>query len=244
MVESMSSRYTTSQESTTYQTLLDENKLLVDENNTLKEEIQSLRACLGQTGGIEQTTDKIDPEQAETTYNEREKQLMFDLDAMTRMYKLSILFVREGCLEPVLGEIVDTAIAISGADFGNIQLLDPETSELKIVAYRGFPKWWLDFWNSVSVGKGTCGTALGRKERVIVEDVEQSPIFVGTPALEIQLKAGIRAVQSTPIVSRSGKPLGMFSTQYKKPHKPDENTLQMLDLLARSAADIIERAHF
>ncbi|HII90894.1 MAG TPA: hypothetical protein HA262_01645 [Methanosarcina sp.] len=55
----MSSRYTTSQESTTYQTLLDENKLLVDENNTLKEEIQSLRACLGQTEGIERITDKL-----------------------------------------------------------------------------------------------------------------------------------------------------------------------------------------
>jgi hypothetical protein len=50
---------------------------------------------------------------------------MFDLDAMTRMYKLSMLFVREGNLEPVLSEIVDAAIAISGADFGNIQLLDP-----------------------------------------------------------------------------------------------------------------------
>jgi len=227
-----------------YQALLDENKLLADENNALKEEVQSLRACLAQAEGLEQTTGKIDLDykQVETTYSEREKQLIFDLDAMTRLYKISILFVREGSLEPVLVEIVDAAIAISGADFGNIQLLDPESSELKIVASRGFPKWWLDFWNSVSVGKGTCGTALGRKERVIVEDVEQSPIFVGNPALEIQLKAGIRAVQSTPIVSRSGKPLGMFSTQYKKPHKPDKDTLQMLDLLALSAADIIERA--
>ncbi|MCC4767158.1 GAF domain-containing protein [Methanosarcina sp. DH1] len=240
----MNSRYTTSQESTMYQALLDENKLLADENNALKEEVQSLRACLAQAEGLEQTTGKIDPDykQVETTYSEREKQLMFGLDAMTRLHKIGTLFVREGNLEPVLVEIVDAAIAISGADFGNIQLLDPESSELKIVASRGFPKWWLDFWNSVSVGKGTCGTALGRKERVIVEDVEQSPIFVGTPALEIQLKAGIRAVQSTPIVSRSGKPLGMFSTQYKKPHKPDKDTLQMLDLLALSAADIIERA--
>jgi|GEM_PF-1721926 len=241
----MNSRYTTNQESTMYQALLDENKLLVDENNALKEEIQSLKACLAQAEGLERTIGKInlDYKQVEITYNEREKQLMFDLDAMTRLYKISILFVREGNLEPVLVEIVDAAIAISGADFGNIQLLDPESSELKIVASRGFPKWWLDFWNSVSVGKGTCGTALGRKERVIVEDVEQSPIFVGTPALEIQLKAGIRAVQSTPIVSRLGKPLGMFSTQYKTPHKPDKKTLQMLDLLALSAADIIERTH-
>jgi len=78
MVESMSSKYTTSQESTMCQTLLDENKLLVDENSTLKEEIKSLRAGLVQAEGIERTTGKIDQEQVETTYSECEKQLMFD----------------------------------------------------------------------------------------------------------------------------------------------------------------------
>jgi GAF domain-containing protein len=59
-----------------------------------------------------------------------------------------------------------------------------------------------DFWNSNSGAKGACGTALERGERVIVEDVEQSPVFAGTEALEIQIKAGVRAVQSTPLVSR------------------------------------------
>ena len=75
-----------------------------------------------------------------------------------------------------------------------------------------------------------------------MEDVEQSPIFMGTPALEVQRRAGVRAVQSTPLVSRSGKALGMFSTHYRKPHRPDERSLRLLDLLARQAADIIERA--
>ena len=75
-----------------------------------------------------------------------------------------------------------------------------------------------------------------------MEDVEQSPIFLGTPALEIQLRAGVRAVQSTPLVSRSGQPLGMFSTHYRKPQRPDERALRLLDLLARQAADIVERA--
>jgi PAS domain-containing protein len=83
---------------------------------------------------------------------------------------------------------------------------------------------------------------LERGKRVIVEDVEQSPVFVGTPGLEIQLKAGVRAVQSTPLVSRTGKPLGMFSTYYKKPHTLDERTLKLLDLLAGQAADMIEYA--
>jgi light-regulated signal transduction histidine kinase (bacteriophytochrome) len=32
----------------------------------------------------------------------------------------------------------------------------------------------------------------------------------------------------------------MFSTQYKMPHRPDDRTLRLLDLLARQAADIIE----
>jgi GAF domain-containing protein len=34
----------------------------------------------------------------------------------------------------------------------------------------------------------------------------------------------------------------MFSTHFKKPQKPDERALRLLDLLARQAADIIERA--
>jgi len=170
-----------------------------------------------------------------------EHQSAASLDAMTRLQKLGTMFVREGNLGSVLGEIVEAAMAISAADFGNIQLLDAETATLRIVAQRGFPQWWIDFWTNVSRGHGVCGTALERGERVIIEDVEQSPIFVGTPALEIQLKAGVRAVQSTPLVSRSGKPLGMFSTHYKMPHRPDERALQLLDLLARQASDIIER---
>jgi PAS domain S-box-containing protein len=169
-------------------------------------------------------------------------QLRADLEAMTRLHELGSLFVREGNLEPVLVEIVDAAIAISGADFGNIQLLDAESTDLMIVAHRGFPDWWLEFWNSVSKGHGVCGTALERGERVIVEDVEGSPIFAGTPALEIQRRAGVRAVQSTPLLSRSSKPLGMFSTHWRKPGRPDERSLRLLDLLARHAADIIERA--
>ncbi len=170
-----------------------------------------------------------------------ERQLAADLEAMTRLQQLGALFVKDGNLTPVLTEIVDAAIAISGADFGNIQLLDAQSSQLRIVAQRGFPQWWLDYWSKVSKGQGTCGTALEHLERVIIEDVERSPVFAGTPALEIQLKAGVRAVQSTPLLSRSGMPLGMFSTHYKTPQRPDSHTLALLDLLARQAADIIAR---
>ena len=178
-----------------------------------------------------------------TARKEVEQELARDLDAMTLLQKLGVMSSHENDIESILMEVVDAAIAIGGADFGNLQLIDSATGDLRIAAQRGFPPWWIEFWNSVASGMGACGTALERGERVIVEDVELSPIFAGTPALDIQRRAGVRAVQSTPLVSRSGHAVGIFSTHYRTPRHPGERTLRLLDLLARQAADIIEHAH-
>jgi len=179
---------------------------------------------------------------AEEALRESEKRLAADLEAMARLQKIRAFFLRESGMQMVLDEIVEAAIAIAGADMGNIQLLDPQSGSLKIVAHRGFEQPFLDFWDRVYAGQGTCGSALERGERVIVEDITQSPIFVGTPALDVQLVAGVRAVQSTPLVSRSSRLLGVFSTHFRTPHRPDERVLRLLDLLARQTTDIIERA--
>jgi PAS domain S-box-containing protein len=180
--------------------------------------------------------------QAAEALRESQARLAKEVDAMAQLHRLVIRSVNEADLVPILGEIVDVAIGTSGADFGTIQLLEKKTSDLRIVGQRGFPEWWLSFWDKASKGRGVFGTALERGERVIVEDVEQSPIFAGTPGLEMQLRAGVRAFQTTPLFSRSGSPLGTFSTYYKKPQRPDKRALQLLDLLAWQAAGIIERA--
>ena len=156
-----------------------------------------------------------------------------------RLHEIAMLPLNKATVEEMLGAIVETAIAIADADFGNIQLMDHESSTLRIVAQRGFPPWWIDYWRSVPRGHGTCGTALKRAGRVIVEDVERSPIFSGRD-LEVQRQAGVRAVMSTPLVSRSGELVGMLSTHFRKPWRPDERKLPILDLLAREAADIIQ----
>jgi signal transduction histidine kinase/CheY-like chemotaxis protein len=76
---------------------------------------------------------------------------------------------------------------------------------------------------------------------VVVPDVETCDFIVGTPALQDHRNAGIRAVQSTPLISRGGRLLGMISTHWRTPHEPAERDLRLLDVLARQAADIIER---
>jgi PAS domain S-box-containing protein len=175
--------------------------------------------------------------QAEVALRDSQEKLA---SAMQRLQTLARLSVREGDLNQVLAEILKTAIAISGADMGNMQLLDPATGELQIVAQRGFPHWWVDYWDAYSHRQGACGMALERGERVIIEDVEKSPIFLDTPALDIQRRAGVRAIQSTPLLSRSGQILGMLSTHYRMPLRPEERAHRVLDLLARQAADIVE----
>jgi signal transduction histidine kinase/ActR/RegA family two-component response regulator len=76
-------------------------------------------------------------------------------------------------------------------------------------------------------------------ERIIIEDVNRDPAF--EPHRPVAASAGYRAVQSTPIKSRSGTVLGMLSTHFRAPHRPSERDERLLDLYARHAADLIER---
>jgi PAS domain-containing protein len=141
-----------------------------------------------------------------------------------------------------LSEVIDSALELTGADFGDIQLLDAK-GRLRIVAQRHFPAWWLAYWEGEMDVSGAASTALQLGERVIVEDVEMSPVYVGTPALDMQRRAGIRAVQSTPLRDKSGQWLGVFSSHWRTPHYPDAKTLKVLDLLAVQIASLVENAH-
>ena len=72
--------------------------------------------------------------------------------------------------------------------------------------------------------------------------LETCAFMAGTPDREAYLQAGMRAAQSTPLISRDGRLLGMLSTHWRQPHHPGESELRRFDILARQAADVIERA--
>jgi PAS domain S-box-containing protein len=76
---------------------------------------------------------------------------------------------------------------------------------------------------------------------VVVSDVEACDVMADTPDQQEYRRSGIRAVQSTPLRSRSGRPLGMLSTHWRMPHRPTEEDFRFFDVLARQAADLIER---
>jgi PAS domain S-box-containing protein len=167
------------------------------------------------------------------------EELQAELAAMTRLHGLSTRLGAETQLASLLDEVLDATMTLLSADFGNVQLCDPTTGALRIVAQRGFRQDFLEYFDSVGEGTGACGTALQRATRVIVEDVQTDPIFA--PHVKIAVAAGFRAVQSTPLFSRNGEPLGMISTHFRQPHRPSERDLRFIDLYARQAADVIER---
>lgn len=167
-----------------------------------------------------------------------------ELDGERRLQKISTEMIRPGNAAELYEEILDAASVIMHSDFASMQMLDTNLGELRLLAFRGFHPDSAKFWERVRPASGsTCGRAMETRQRVIVADVETCEFMAGTDDLRFYRRSKIRAVQSTPLLSRSGELLGMISTHWRQPHTPAERELRLIDILARQAADIIERRH-
>ncbi len=196
------------------------------------------------TAELSKANEELVAENAQRKRAEKESvawkdELAAELMAMSRLHEFSTRLLSKAGLLPLLEEVLNAIIALQNADFGNVQLYDPETKTLEIVAHRGFQRSFLDYFSSVNEPGAACGRAMQRRERVIIEDVLADPDF--EPHREIAALAGFRAVQSTPLFSRSGEPLGMISTHFRQPHRPSGHDLRFTDLYARLAGELIER---
>lgn len=164
-----------------------------------------------------------------------------ELEALSRLEGVRSLMMLPTNARAVLDELLESAIAINQADFGMLQLCDRETDRLMVATQRGFDDEYVQFWNEETAKQGTCTQAVESLASASTEDVTKSPDFVGTPALEMQLRAGVRAVQSVRLVSRSGTTVGVLTTHFRNPHRSDARKLRLFHLVAREAAEIIER---
>jgi signal transduction histidine kinase/ActR/RegA family two-component response regulator len=187
--------------------------------------------------------DITDRKQAEASVRESQERLAAELEAMTRLHALSTRLLATDNLSIALEDLLENAIATSRADFGNLQLYNPQIEALEIVAQRGFRQDFLDYFRTVRLDEGSaCAQAMQSGERIIIEDVNLDPAY--EPHRRVAAGAGYRAVQSTPLKNRSGKVIGMLSVHFRQLHRPSDRDQRLLDLHARLAADLIERGHF
>lgn len=166
----------------------------------------------------------------------------FGLDepgAMQRLHEATGGLRDVSSLRRLLPQVLDGALWLMAADFGNIQLLNPVTGSLRIVTQYGFGPEFLDYFAVVDDGHSACGRAAKECAQTVIADVAADPDFA--PHRDIAAAAGFRAVQSTPLADYAGHLIGMVSTHFRRPHRPSGTDLQIMELYADYAGEALAR---
>jgi two-component system CheB/CheR fusion protein len=177
---------------------------------------------------------------AEAAVRESEASLGRELANTKALQEVSGLLIEGEDDEPLYGQILDAAMAIMKADCATLQIFEPENGELRLLGHRNLHPASAQAWRRVSAGHGTiCGRALREGRRVFALDASHDEIWES----EHFRLSGIVSVQSTPLLSRKGRLIGMISTHWRTNSNPDEQDYRSFDVLVRQTADAFERVH-
>jgi GAF domain-containing protein len=137
--------------------------------------------------------------------------------------------------------VLEGALSLGGADHGNLQLVNPATGSLLIVAEHGFGPEFLAHFAEVDDDRSACGRAARNHEQTVIPDVLADPGFA--PHRAIAAASGFRAVQSTPLTDRDGRLMGVVSVHYPGPYCPAPRDRQILKRYGELAGAVIAAGH-
>lgn len=123
-----------------------------------------------------------------------------------------------------------------------IFLVDETRKTLKYCASAGLAATYIDAIHGFEIGphSPSCGTAAYTGELVVVGDVAGDPLWA--PFLALARQHGIAACWSQPLKDAKGSIIGTFAIYHEIPRRPTPQELQAIDLLASTAALLIERS--
>jgi PAS domain S-box-containing protein len=148
---------------------------------------------------------------------------------------LSALQPSAHTLQVILQIIAD----LYGTDQGVLCLRDPETSDLEIVSSLGLDEGFLIKLKLMDPEERACGIAFKEKKRVFIKDIDASQEFKELQSLSKAYK--IRAIHSIPILTRSGKCIGVISVYFPVPRDSTELEIFLTDISIHQIANIVER---
>ena len=144
-----------------------------------------------------------------------------------------------------LEEILDNLVRVVEDQFAgllcSVLLLDEDGQHTRHGAAPSLPKSYAQAIDGLCIGPtaGSCGTAMYRKEPVVVTDILEDPLW--EPYRAIAEPYGFRACWSTPILAHSGKVLGSFAMYYCEPRSPSPAETRALEMATHLAGIAIER---
>lgn len=92
---------------------------------------------------------------------------------------------------------------------------------------------------AIGPGAGSCGTAMFRKETVIVSDIHTDPLWA--PYKALVAPHGLRACWSTPIFLDRDHVLGSFAMYYREVRSPNADDMRLISVATHLAGIAIER---
>jgi PAS domain S-box-containing protein len=121
-------------------------------------------------------------------------------------------------------------------------LLDKDGRHLRHCAAPSLPESYIRAIDGLAIGphSGSCGTAMYRKERVIVTDILEDLLW--EDFRELATTHGLRACWSSPILSHQGNVLGSFAIHSSQPRAPIPAEEQLIDFCIHLAGIAIERS--
>jgi signal transduction histidine kinase len=122
----------------------------------------------------------------------------------------------------------------------SVLILDETGHRLRHAAAPDLPAAFVRAADGLEIGPtaGSCGTAAFRGERVVVEDLQASPLWES--ARELAARHQLKACWSQPIFSADGQVLGTFALYPDTARGPDESEIHLLESAAHVAGVTIE----
>ncbi len=151
------------------------------------------------------------------------------------------MIARDALLEEILEKLVRVVEAQFAGLLCSVLLLNEDGQHVRHGAAPSLPKAYTKAIDGLCVGPkaGSCGTAMYRRERVVVSDILQDPLWESYR--DVAEPYGFRACWSIPILAHSGKALGSFAMYYHEPRTPSPAETRALEMATHLAGIAIER---
>jgi PAS domain S-box-containing protein len=167
--------------------------------------------------------------------------LATELRTMRTVQGISTELISESDPQALYTRLLDAALVLMRCAAASLHLLEPDgTIRLGVSQNLNSQTDTLALVDTAFASASA--QALERKARVIIPDLEAWQVVDDPGYIYDYRRTGIRAMQSTPLITVNGRPVGIISTYWRHPHNPTENELAQLDVLGRQAADLIDRS--
>ncbi len=181
--------------------------------------------------------------QQAATHEQLQAELQERQQAETLLQIKNNLLARVAAQDPLTDTLNHVCTTVEGMLDGaicSVLLLD-SNNQLRDGAAPGLPDHYRRQVDGIQVGEGSgsCGTAVHRRERVIVADVANDPLWQGFK--DLALTSGLQACWSNPIVAVDQSILGTFAIYYREVRSPRADEIALVDNLVHIVMLAIQR---